>query len=118
MSNWFRTGGVKWAAITAGLMLLGLMGGWYGGWKTKIEAAVLDHRMLIQDDAALQALVNDKFPRLNEAAMECHEVNRVQEVLIESHTEEIRRLEASVERTNDLVQAYLKGRMIEGEMKR
>lgn len=118
MRGWFRNGGIKWSAVTVALMAIGLLGGWYGGWKTKVEAAVLDHRMLVQDDAALQALLNDKFPKLNEAQMECHEVNRVQQVLLESHSEEIRRMAASVERTNDLVQMYLKSRMEAGEIRR
>lgn len=115
-----RNGGKRWAWLAlafGGVSATSTMAGWYGGWRSNVEASVLERRMINDNDAKLRRLIEDF--QMNAGA------DAVQQTRIESHEESIDELlrsqirtEQSVKNLSDLVFYYMKSRMQDGEIKR
>lgn len=90
-------------AIGGVVAILSSVGSWYFGWSSKVEAAVVQQRMVNQHDETLQEIV----PKVED----CHEVNEIQKIQIGEHDRALTRLEHSLEKTSDLVQQYLQTQM-------
>lgn len=97
-------------AVGGIVAILSSLGSWYFGWNSKVEAAVIQQRMVNEHDETLQRIL----PTVNE----CHEVNEIQKYQLVEHDKALTRIEHSLERTSDLVQRYLQSQMREGRIPR
>lgn len=110
----FHTNGKTGLAIVGAIgvivAILSGIGSWYFGWSSKVEAAVVQQRMVNAHDEALQEIV----PMVNQG----HEKNALQDAKLDEHERALRRIESSLEKQSDLIQMYLQSQMRRGEIPR
>jgi hypothetical protein len=97
------------------LSVVSALGGWYTGWRSNIEASVVERQLINDNDAKLRGLIDDF--QANDR------LDAVQQTRIESQDKSIEKLldgqiraDERVSRLSDIVFFYVKQRMADGEV--
>jgi hypothetical protein len=98
------------AAIASGCLIITALWSYYLGWEAKIEAGVVEQRMVNAHDEELRAIM----PKVEM----CHGVNEHQQWQIDQNSRDIGSLTAQVKETHEMVQEYLQAMMKEGRIPR
>jgi hypothetical protein len=98
------------AAIASGCLIVTALWSYYMGWEAKIEASIVEQRMVNAHDSELR----DILPKVEM----CHGVNEHQQWQIDQNARDIGSLTAQVKETHEMVQEYLQAMMKEGRIPR